>query len=465
MIALYDTLTKSKQKVSTDKRLTLYTCGPTVYLDPHIGNWRTFIFYDTLVRVLKLSGADVTHVLNITDVGHLVSDGDTGDDKMSKTAQSQRNSAWEVAEYYTAQFIKEMSELNLLTPNKLPKATDHINQQIEMIQAIEERGFSYKLEDGIYFDTAQLPDYGKLAGGVKADEKFARINKNDQKRNPEDFALWKFSPKGEKRDMEWESPWGLGFPGWHIECSAMAKEYLGDTIDIHAGGVDHIPVHHTNEIAQSETANGQPFAKLWLHAEFMKVDGAKMSKSKENFFTLADIKAHKFTALDFRYLVLQGHYRTETNFTWDILQHAANSLANLRHAYEKVFVATDEPKDQTAEIVSLQGKFMEALQNDLNTPAALSVVSAVASIGANGLANASRQSYIEFFQYVDKALGLKIAESASDITEEQKTLITERNLAKKSNDFELADKIRNDLLSDGIELLDGPNGTTWQRKS
>ncbi len=273
MITLYNTLQRQKVALEATDPISLYTCGPTVYLDPHIGNWRTFIFYDTLVRTLALAGHDVHHVINITDVGHLVSDGDTGEDKMSKTARAQRKTAWEIAEYYTNQFLQGMAALNMLKPTKLPKATDHIRQQIAMVQAIEKQGYAYTISDGVYFDTAKLEDYGILSGGVKADEDFARINKNSEKRNPEDFALWKFSNPDEKRDMEWESPWGIGFPGWHLECSAMAKEYLGDTIDIHAGGVDHIPVHHTNEIAQSEVANGVPFAKIWLHAEFMKVDG------------------------------------------------------------------------------------------------------------------------------------------------------------------------------------------------
>ena len=281
MIKLFNTMTKTKQEV-TSEIVTMYTCGPTVYLDPHIGNWRTFIFYDTLARALKVAGHDVRHVLNITDVGHLVSDGDTGEDKLSTTAKSQRKTAWEVAEHYTNLFLTELEQLGMLTPTKLPKATDHIRQQIDMVKRIEAKGYTYTIDDGVYFDTAKLDDYGKLAGGVKADEDFARINKNSNKRSPEDFALWKFSPANEKRDMEWDSPWGVGFPGWHLECSAMAKEYLGETIDIHAGGVDHIPVHHTNEIAQSETANGVEFAKIWAHAEFMKVDGAKMSKSKGN---------------------------------------------------------------------------------------------------------------------------------------------------------------------------------------
>lgn len=462
-VSLFNTMERHKQALPEQERISLYTCGPTVYLEPHIGNWRTFIFYDTLVRVLRLNDYRPIHVMNITDVGHLVSDGDTGEDKMAKTAATQRKTAWQVAEAYTTKFLEGMTELNLLSPAKLPRATDHIPQQIKMIQAIEEAGYTYVIDDGVYFDTARLADYGKLAGNASADEDYARINSNSQKRNPEDFALWKFSPKDERRDMEWESPWGVGFPGWHIECSAMAKTYLGDTIDIHAGGVDHIPIHHTNEIAQSEVANEAPFAHIWMHAEFMKVDGAKMSKSKGNFFTLSDIVEHGFGPLDFRMLVLQGHYRTATNFTWENLQAAANGLRHLQQTFDRVYQPLPTKGDQADVIATGKKEFMDALRDDLNTPKALSVVNRVASLVDGGIQADARQAFIEFFQLFDKAFGLEIVDRAHDISAEQKDLLNARQTAKASKDYAKADALRAELQKAGIELLDTPAGQLWQR--
>ncbi len=465
MITLYNTLQRQKVALEATDPISLYTCGPTVYLDPHIGNWRTFIFYDTLVRTLALAGHDVHHVINITDVGHLVSDGDTGEDKMSKTARAQRKTAWEIAEYYTNQFLQGMAALNMLKPTKLPKATDHIRQQIAMVQAIEKQGYAYTISDGVYFDTAKLEDYGILSGGVKADEDFARINKNSEKRNPEDFALWKFSNPDEKRDMEWESPWGIGFPGWHLECSAMAKEYLGDTIDIHAGGVDHIPVHHTNEIAQSEVANGVPFAKIWLHAEFMKVDGAKMSKSKGNFYTLADVEKKGFTALDFRMLILQGHYRTETNFTWDNVSAAANRLYNIRSVAALRWQLIDSDEDMSDRLHNAEEDFKKALYDDLNTPAALEALARGMRLCEAGVNKSSAQAFIELLQIADKALGLNIVESTPDVSDAQKEFLQKRAQARADKDYEESDRLRDMLDETGILVLDGPNGQSWTYKN
>ncbi len=464
MIRLHNTLSKTKEELDAQELITVYTCGPTVYLDPHIGNWRTFIFYDTLARALKLNDHDVKHVINITDVGHLVSDGDTGEDKMSKTAKSQRKTAWEIAEQYTEIFLNGMSELNMLKPTKLPKATDHIAEQIAMIQKIEANGHAYTISDGVYFDTSTLDDYGKLAGGVKADEDFARINKNDEKRNAEDFALWKFSPKDEQRDMEWESPWGVGFPGWHIECSAMAQKYLGDTLDIHAGGVDHIPVHHTNEIAQSEAANGAPFARIWLHAEFMKVDGTKMSKSKNNFYTLEDVVDKGFSPLDFRMLVIQGHYRTETNFTWDNVQAAANRLAHLRSSSRKRWQIISEA-DHSEEFKRLTEDIMNAVSEDLNTPLALEALSKAATLAENGLCESDVQSYVELLQTADKALGLDLIASTPDISDDEKAILAERQEAREAKDYAKSDELRNRLEELRVHVLDGPNGQTWDAAS
>lgn len=462
-IKLFNTLGRDFTPLK-DQKVSVYTCGPTVYLDPHIGNWRTFIFYDTLIRVLRLNNLDVTHVINITDVGHLVSDADDGEDKMTKTAKSLRKTAWEVADHYTKVFLSGIDDLNMLKPSKLPKATDHIAEQIEMIKNIDKAGYCYKTDDGIYFDTAKLSDYGKLRSkSYSANTEFARIDENNQKRNPEDFALWKFSPSNEKRDMEWESPWGIGFPGWHIECSAMAKKYLGDTITIHAGGVDHIPVHHTNEIAQSETANNVEFAKIWMHAEFMKVNATKMSKSLGNYFTLEDVRQKGYSALDFRMLILQGHYRTETNFTWDNLSSAASRQKNIQNALTLRWQLLDDQSfDLSSDINSLKLKFIESLNDDLSTPRALEIISQVCDLSKNGINRSSAQSFIEFFQTADKALGLNLIASTPDINDDIKTLITQRQQARTDKNYQLADQIRDKLHTAGYVVLDGEGRQFWQ---
>lgn len=466
-LKLFNTATKQKEDFTKDGIVTMYTCGLTVYANPHIGNWRTFIFYDTLSRVLKLNGFDVHDVQNITDVGHLVSDEDEGEDKLAKQAAQQKRTAWEVAEEYTNVLLKGMRELNIATPYKMPKATDHIQQQIAMIQELEDKGYTYTIDDGVYFDTSKFDTYGKtlLGKNAKADTAFARIGENDQKRNPEDFALWKFSPKDQNRDMEWESPWGVGFPGWHIECSAMARAYLGKTIDIHAGGIDHIPVHHTNEIAQSEAANEVQFARFWLHGEFMLVDGRKMSKSLGNVFTLDDICKKGFEPLDYRMLVVQGHYRTETNFSWQNIESAHARRMNLLTAAELRWQSNDNLDQDLVSLNNAKEELMNRLNDDLHTPAALEVVSSVTNEAVEkGLPRHQAADYVTFLQTVDKALGLNLLIDSPDITNEEKALITKRDQAKQAKNFEVADAVRDELLSSGIELLDTPAGTRWHRK-
>ncbi len=467
MLKLYNTATRKKETVhSTDGTVTMYTCGLTVYASPHIGNWRTFIFYDTLARALSLNDLTVHHVQNITDVGHLVSDGDDGEDKLDKQAKLRRKTAWEVAEEYITEYDDGNKQLNMRTPYKMPRATDHITEQIDMIQTLEGKGLTYIIDDGVYFDTAKWPQYGQrlLNKNAKADRQFARISENSQKHSPEDFALWKFSQPAEQRDMEWESPWGKGFPGWHIECSAMAKKYLGDTIDIHAGGIDHIPIHHTNEIAQSEAANDAEFARIWAHSEFILVNGTKMSKSLGNLFTLRDITDHGFDPLDFRLMVLQGHYRTETNFSWDNVQAAHNRLANLLQLAELRWSAehmvSDEDVSET--ITSLQTSFVNALNDDVNTPQALQVLSELEAL-APKLNKRSVAAFHALLHVVDDALGLHILSSTPDIEVKHYKLIEERQLAKSARDFAHADATRNQLQAAGIQLLDTPAGTFWQR--
>lgn len=465
---LYNTLGRKIEELNplNPPQVTLYTCGPTVYLDPHIGNWRTFIFYDTLDRTLRLAGYEPKRVMNITDVGHLTSDQDEGEDKLEVTAQKQHQTAWEVAERYTQKFLEGMKQLNLLKPHDIPKATDHIEEQIALIKLLEEKGYTYQIEDGVYFDTSKLKDYGKLLGGKLEDQQAgARVEINPQKHNPRDFALWKLSPAGKKRDMEWDSPWGKGFPGWHLECSALGLKYLGQTLDIHAGGVDHIGTHHTNEIAQSEAATGKPFAKIWLHGEFLQVEGQKMAKSQGNYLTLDDLVKKGHDPLAFRLLVLQAHYRTQMNFTWNSLEAAASFLQRLRTMTDRRFQTQEEPKDTTLETIinGAEGDIYAMLPKDLDTAAALGALSTLLSyIETTPLPKGNLKQFEDFLSFLDKVFGLGLADR-QDLTEDQKKLLGERENHRRSKDFEKSDKLRNTLEKQGIGLNDNDFGVTWYR--
>ncbi|OGZ28398.1 MAG: cysteine--tRNA ligase, partial [Candidatus Nealsonbacteria bacterium RIFOXYC1_FULL_40_7] len=319
MIKLYNTLSKKKQvfRPLKDKEVRFYSCGPTVYNYAHIGNLRTYIFNDILKRVLRYNGLKVKHVMNLTDVGHLTSDADTGEDKLEKAAEREQKTAWQIAEFYTESFKKDLKKLNIEEPDIWAKATDHIEEQIKVIKILERKGFTYRIEDGIYFDSSKIKDYGKLEGKKKKNIMAgARVEMAEGKKNPQDFALWKFSPKDKKRQMEWNSPWGIGFPGWHTECVAMSKKHLGVPFDIHTGGIDHIAVHHTNEIAQTEAAFEKDLAMLWLHGEFLDLKKEKMAKSEGNVILLGDIIRKGFDPLSFRYLCLTAHYRSKLTFSW-----------------------------------------------------------------------------------------------------------------------------------------------------
>ncbi len=445
------------------KKVSLYTCGPTVYLDPHIGNWKTFINYDLLVRTLTQAGYEVDQVLNITDVGHLVGDGDDGEDKMAKTATEQRKTAWEIAEHYTSVFYEGLKQLNITPPSNMPKATDHIQEQIDMIKVLEEKGFTYTIDDGVYFDTSKCSDYGKLARlDLEGQQAGARVQENAQKRNPQDFALWKLSPKDQKRDMEWDSPWGTGFPGWHIECSAMALKYLGATIDIHGGGIDHIPIHHTNEIAQSESANGVEFSKFWFHSAFIDVDSTKMSKSLDNFYTIEDIKAKNIDPMAFRMLVVQAHYRKGSNFTWEALEAAAQRLKHLRAFADLVWQGSGEGQ---VDVKAVEQSFVKHMQNDLNTPAALEVVSNLLNQFANRLPSSQEASDIRaLLGTMDEYLGLKLSET-TDIDEFAKQLLLERENARQEKNWEESDRLRVEIEKQGLSVNDTPKATIWSRTS
>lgn len=455
--ALEDFIPQAAGKVS------LYTCGPTVYSEPLIGNWVAYIRWDLLVRTLRANGYDVMRVMNITDVGHLVSDSDEGEDKVQKGARREGITAWEVADRYTNRFLEGMTALNLLPPEILSKATEHIEEQVNLIKRLEAAGHTYVIDDGVYFDIQTFPAYTEFARlDLEAMKAGARVEQNAQKRNAADFALWKFSPKHEQRDMEWESPWGKGFPGWHIECSAMALTYLGDTIDIHTGGIDHIPVHHTNEIAQSEAATGKRFANYWLHANFLLVNGTKISKSLGNGYTLADLSDKGFSPFDFRMFVLQSQYRTESNFTWENLAAAQarlthwRTVACLRHQIHDTLT-----QGETQALAAKQAA-LESLNADLNSPRALMLYErAFDSVEQARLATIDREDFVALLEHADDLLGLELISTTPDIDDDAKRLILERTQARNDKDWQRSDELRVQLANAGIGLSDTPDGTRW----
>ncbi len=477
-LAFYNQLTK-KVDIFTPQQegsVTLYTCGPTVYSTPTVGNWASYIYWDTLVRTLEASGLDVNRVMNITDVGHLVSDGDDGEDKLEKGARREGKTAWEVADFYTEDFMNGMKALNLIQPTHVPRATQYIDQQLSLVRTLKERGYTYQISDGIYFNTAKFPTYSAFAGlDLEAQKAGARVEFNPEKLNVSDFALWKFTPAGQTRDMEWDTPLDLvdqpvkGFPGWHLECSAMALDILGNTIDIHTGGIDHIPVHHTNEIAQSEAATGQVFANFWLHNNHLKVNGTKISKSLGNGYTLVDIEKKGFSPLDLRMAILQGHYRSEGNFTFETLESAKNrrlnwrNIAALRHQIHDTIERSGDPTGTLAtELNNQAATLLSSLQDDLNTPQGLAAVDAIfKSVTATPLVKIPDTSFKNFLDEVDNLLGLDLLGTSPDINEDQKQLIIKRLRVREAGNFALSDEIRDELLAEGITIKDTPSGTTW----
>ena len=458
-LKLYNTLTRKKENFRPIKKsnVGLYTCGPTVYDYAHIGNLRTYIFEDLLKRILYFNKFKVKHVMNITDVGHLVSDADTGEDKMEKGAKREGKSVWDIAEFYTKHFLNDIKELNIIKSDILCKATDHIKEQLNMIYELEKKGFTYTIDDGVYFDTSKLKDYGKLA---KLDPETlkagARVEMVTGKRNITDFALWKFSPKDQKRQMEWKSKYGIGFPGWHIECSAMSVKYLGKKLDIHCGGIDHIPVHHPNEIAQCEAIFKNKWVNYWLHAAFVTVDGGKMSKSLGNFYTLNILKDNNYDPLDFRYLTLGTHYRTPLNFTFEALDNAKNSFNHLK---DKILEIKDNLESKgKSRIKTYQNNFLKAINDDLNLPKALAVMWDV--IKDSKLGNKEKYSLILDFDKVF-GLGLKDVERGK-LNKDLKELIKKRENARKAKDWKLADKIRDELKKKGVIIEDTEEGIKWK---
>ena len=456
-LRLFDTYTRDLRDFEPldPAEVRVYACGPTVYNYAHIGNLRTYLFEDVMRRVLEFNGYKVRHVMNITDVGHLVSDADTGEDKMEIGSQRTGKSAWEIAEEYTQAFKDDLWQLSILEPTIWCKATDHIAEQIEMIRLIEARGFAYRTSDGIYFDTSNLPDYGYLARlDVRGLQAGARVERG-AKRNITDFALWKFSPLGQRRQMEWDSPWDVGFPGWHIECSAMSVKYLGNFFDIHCGGEDHVPIHHTNEIAQTEASHGTRLANFWLHGHFLLVENTKMAKSAGEFLRMQSLIDRGYDPLAYRYFCMGAHYRAKLSFTWEALDAAQSALQRLRKAvYE-----WGEPQKADADYLA---EFKELVNNDLNMPRALALVWDL--VKSDLPAPLKKATVMQF----DRVLGLRLAEwqPADEIIPEKIiALVDRRQTARAEKRWKDADRLRNQVRQAGYEIEDTPNGPRvrpWQ---
>ncbi len=450
-LRLYNTMSREKEvftPIDESKPVRMYNCGPTVYDFQHIGNLRAYVFVDVLRRTLEINGFTVKQIINITDVGHLVSDGDVGEDKMTKGLKKEGlpvtlASMKELGEKYAQIFKEDLDKLNIKQPDRFPKASEHVDEDIAFIETLEEKEVVYETEDGLYFDTSKLEDYGKLAGGISSDEDIQQRVENEQKRNPRDFALWKFDD-----ELGWSSPWGQGFPGWHIECSVMSKEYLGDSFDIHTGGIDHIPVHHTNEIAQSETATGQTMAKYWLHNDFMTIKEEKISKSIGNTIYLRTIEKEGFSPLAYRYHLLSARYRTKMNFSWEALTSAENAL---RRLYE--FMRTNEAESGGVD-EEYKDEFIAAINDDLNTPKALSVLWDL--IGDLSIEDKDKAATLLFF---DSVLGLDLANPPEiNIPAEVQKLAQERKDARKNENFEKADKLRDKIKNKGYTIKDTDEG-------
>jgi cysteinyl-tRNA synthetase len=457
-LTLYDNYTRSLRRFQPLKagEVGLYTCGPTVYDYQHIGNFRTFLFEDLLKRVLEWNGYRVRHVMNITDVGHLTSDADTGEDKMEKGARRTGKSAWEIAKLYTESFLEDMHALRIEDPTILSRATDHIPEQIAFIADIEKNGFTYRTSDGIYFDTSKQPDYGYLARLDKAGLDAGRRVDIGEKKHATDFALWKFSPPGEKRQMEWESPWGVGFPGWHIECSAMAQKYLGDYFDIHCGGEDHIPVHHTNEIAQTEARVGTRLANFWMHGYFLLQSDAKMAKSAGEFLRLKALTDRGYDPLAYRYLCLTAHYRSQLNFTWDALDSASIALERMRKGFYAL------PGGGTGDGAYLE-RFTGEINDDLNLPRALALAWELLR-GDVVDVRVARTTLTAF----DRVFGLGLAEwrpREEAIPDAVQALAAARSAARAAKQWAEADRLRGELHAAGWEMEDRSDGYALKPRS
>jgi len=455
-IKLYNTLSRKKEKFKPIKKgeVKIYSCGPTVYWYQHIGNLRTYIFTDILRKVFEYNNYKVKHIINVTDVGHLVSDSDTGEDKMEKAAQKEGKSAKEIAKFYFSSFLEDLKKLNIKMPEKWPKASEHIKEQISMISKLEKKGYTYKTNDGIYFNTKKFKSYGKLSNLDISKLKAGSRVSLGEKKNTTDFALWKFSNKNEKRQQEWDSPWGIGFPGWHIECSAMSTKYLGKTIDIHTGGQEHIQVHHTNEIAQSECTFGCKFVNYWMHtAWLLNEEGKKVSKSKGGLYKLSDLESLGYSPQHFRYLTLQTHYKKPLKFSLDTLDSSKTAFERLKNKILTIKEQTHKGKDLTSEYNS---QFLNAINEDLNIPKALSIFQKVLD-DFDFSPKRKLQLLIKFDSVL--SLGIKdIKEKRVQIPDDVKKLLKERDSLRKEKKFAEADILRQRIKEFGFEIEDSPEG-------
>jgi len=456
-LSIYNSLsrqTEEFQPIHPDEVL-MYTCGPTVYNYQHVGNFRTFFLSDIIVRTLEFNDFKVKHVINLTDLGHLTDDADEGEDKMEVAAEKEGKSAKEVADFYIKSFTQDFEALNMRKPHKFPRATEYIKGMIDIIHQLEVKGLTYEISDGVYFDTAKFEGYGKISGFTPENVKEgARVETNIQKRSPNDFALWKFSPEGSKRWQEYDSPWGVGFPGWHIECSAMAMGELADSIDIHVGGEDHKMIHHPNERAQSEGATGKQFAKYWVHGTHLQVDSGRMAKSLGNFYTISDIETKGYTPMDLRFFYMTAHYRSSLNFTWESLQSSHNSLKKL---YDIIsgYKETDEVEPDAESIK----KFNEALMSDFNMPRAIAVVWEVLK------SQLDESVKILTLLKMDEVLGLGIEDYVGfQIPQKVQDLAKMRWEYRRQAIFDKADMIRKEISEMGFEVEDGKTDYKVKRR-
>ncbi|MDR0304793.1 MAG: cysteine--tRNA ligase [Chitinispirillales bacterium] len=473
---LYNTKSRKKEIFTAENKVGIYCCGPTVYGYAHIGNMRTYIFEDVLRRILEYLDYEIKHVMNITDVGHLTGDADSGDDKMEKGATRDGKSVRDIAEFYTEAFFRNCGDLKILRPTIIPKATDHIKEMIDMVQKLVEKGYTYETADGIYFDSSKFSNYAKFARlDIENLQEGHRIEAGDKK-NKTDFALWKFSPKDKKRAMEWESPWGVGFPGWHIECSAMSLKYLSQPLDIHCGGIDHIPIHHTNEIAQVEAATDKEFCRFWIHGEFLVIENGKMSKSGDNFITVDTLKKQKIDPLAYRYFCYSSHYRKQLSFSIDNVSAAQTGLNNVRNTVQKITDFDDE-KVSKEEIENVLEGFYKAILDDMNMPVALAEVWGILKNGAvsgkiKKAAIKKADEILALDLFCEKTNDIKVigdikfdgfAETPQNELKEIVDLLDKRSAAKKAKDFKTADEIRDAITAKGIEILDGRDGVLCKK--